>query len=118
MGLNKTDGEFLGDLGRGKPVPIEKWAEVFDMLNVASAAAALNFIKKGAPRPIQFSADNIMVQEHHFFSKIVWIFWMQIKGRDHYDTYTFELGKEAIAELALVGKWPAVYAMPADVRVN
>lgn len=116
--LNKTDGELLDGLGRGKPVPIDKWADVFDMLNVASAAAAIEFAKLGAPRPIKFTEANILVQEHYLFAKVVWLFWMPIKGVDRYYPYTFELGKEVLAELAVTGKWPAIYAMPADARAN
>jgi hypothetical protein len=116
--LNKTDGELLDGIGRGKPVPIEKWADVFDMLNVASTAAVAEFAKLGAPRPIKFTESNILVQEHHLFSKIVFMFWMPIKGIDQYYPYTFELGNEAIAELAVTGKWPAIYAMPPSARAN
>jgi hypothetical protein len=118
MGLNKTEGEILGLMGRGKPVPIEKWASVFDMMNVACAAAMVEFAKKGAPRPIKFSESNILVQEYHLVNKVVWTFWMVIKGHDQYYHYTFTLGDKVLGELAVTGKWPAIYAAPADLRVN
>lgn len=117
-GLNKIDGESLGEIGRGKVAPIEKWAEVFDMLNIASAAAALEFAKMGAPRPIKFTSDNILIQEYYLLDKVVWLFWMVIKGVDRYYPYTFTLGKEVLGELAVTGKWPAIYAAPADMRAN
>ena len=116
--LNKTEGEELAGLGRGKPASIEKWALVLDMLNVAQTSAIANFAKAGAPRPIRFTDDNILVMEYHLLSKVVWVFWLPIQGCDHYDVFTFDIGPEVIRDLALAGMWPAVYAMPAPARMQ
>lgn len=118
MSLNRDEGEMLAGLGRGKPAPVEKWALVIDMLNVAQTAAIKNFAAAGAERPIHFAADNILVMEYHLLSKVVWLFWLPINGVDQYYTYTFDIGPEVIRELAVAGLWPAIYAMPPDARVN
>lgn len=118
MGLNKTEGEELPGIGRGKVVPVAKWAEIFDMVNVASAAAGSEFIKMGAPTPIRFTEANMLVQEYHLLGKIVWIFWMNIKGVDRYYPYTFTLNEKVLGELAVTGHWPVIYAMPPNARVN
>ena len=116
--LNLTEGEMLAGLGRGKPAPIEKWALVIDMLNVAQTAAIEAFAAAGAERPIRFTAENILVMEYHLLSKVAWVFWLPINGGDQYYTYTFDIGPEVIRDLALAGMWPAIYAMPAPARMN
>lgn len=119
MGLNKTDGEELPGLGRGKVASIEKWADVLGMLPTAAQFAANEFYKAGAPQDVRLTEDNILVQEYHLFSKVVFIFWLPIQGEDHYYTYSFELGDEVIRELAVTGKWPLIYSMmPGDMRAN
>lgn len=118
MGLNKTEGEELPGIGRGKVVPVAKWADIFDMMNVASAAAGAEFIKVGAPTPIRFKEENILVMEYHLLNKIVFMFWLVIKGVDRYYPYTFTLNDKVLGELAVTGHWPAIYAMPPNARVN
>jgi hypothetical protein len=118
MTLNKTEGETLPIIGRGKVVPVAKWAEKFDMVTIATTAAGIEFAKLGAPRPIKLSEANMLVMEYHLLSKVVWVFWMQIKGKDYYYHYTFDLGEKVIGELAVVGDWPIVHAMPRDARLN
>jgi hypothetical protein len=118
MGLNKTEGEFLGSIGRGKPVPVQKWAERFQMLEVASNEAAQAFIKLGAARPIKFTESNILVMEYHLLDQVIWVFWMPIKGIDRYYNYTFTLGKQVMADLAMAGEWPAIHAAPPNIRAN
>lgn len=118
MGLNKTEGEELPGIGRGKVVPVAKWANVFDMVNVASAAAGGEFVKLGAPTPIRFTESNILVMEYHLLNRVVWIFWMPIKGVDRYYPYTFTLHEKVLGELVMSGLWPAIYAMPPNARVN
>lgn len=118
MGLNKTDGEELAGLGRGYVAPIEKWADILGMLDVAAQYAANEFHKAGAPQDITLTDDNILIQEYHLMNQVVFIFWLPIKGEDHYYTYAFRLGPTVISELAVTGKWPAIHAMPADARLN
>jgi hypothetical protein len=108
-GLNKTDGEILPGLGKGKPVSVDKWADVLGMAEVAALAAAANFKKVGAPTPISFSEENVLVQEFHFAAKVVWTFQMDIKGETFFYHYTFDLGPQIIPELVMSGKWPAIY---------
>lgn len=116
--LNKTEGEELPGIGRGKPAPIEKWARVLGMLDVAATAAEIEFAKLGAPQPIKFTEANILVQEYHLLAKVIFLFWMKINGVDRYYPYTFALGENILGELAVTGKWPAIHAMPADVRMH
>lgn len=118
MGLNKTEGEELPGMGRGKVVPIAKWAEFYDMVNVASAAAGAEFIKLGAPTPIKFTEANMLVMEYHLQSKVVWIFWMAIKGVDRYYPYTFTLNERVLGELVVTGKWPGIYLPQGNARIN
>lgn len=108
-GLNKVDGENLPIIGRGKPVSPSKWADVFEMGEVAGIAAAANFKKAGAPTPISFSEENVLVQEYHLLAKVVWTFQYDIKGETFFYHYTFDLGPQIIPELVMSGKWPAIY---------
>lgn len=108
-GLDKVNGEELAGLGRGKPVPAGKWADVVQMGEVAGLHAAKRFNEKGAALPITFSEENVLVMEYHFSSKVVWLFCMNIHGQEHYADYTFTLGPEIIPELVVANKWPAVY---------
>ncbi len=117
MGLNKEIGEPLAGRGRGTVVPVEKW-DVLNMLPVAAQAAANEFHKLGAPRDITLTEQNVTVQEYHFFSEVIFIFWLPIKGEDHYYIYRYELGPTVIAEMVVTGKWPAIYAMPENAKVN
>lgn len=112
--LNRTEGEDLPILGRGKVVDTDKWAGVFDMLEVAAGAAASEFRKKGAPWPVKFAADNVLVQEYHLQGIVMWLFWLRIKGEDYYYHYKFELGNKVIGELVSMGMWPQI--MPIGAR--
>ncbi len=116
-GLNKTDGEILPGIGKGVVVPLEKWdIPSLNMLEMGAAAAYAEFRKLGAPADTKFTADNILVQEYHLLRKVVFIYWMVIKGEDCYYPYTFEIGDQVIQELAVTGKWPLLYAMPSAVK--
>lgn len=116
--FNREQGEELSGIGRGVVAPIEKWAEVENMLEIAAQFAADKFHEAGAPKDIRLTEDNIQIQEYHILSQIVFIFWLPIKGVDHYYTYAFKLGPAMLAELAVTGKWPAIYAIPADATVH
>lgn len=115
--LNKIDGETLPGLGRGKPADLEKWACIPDLFNTALAAAYGAFDEAGAPADHQLGPDNLLIQEFHLASKLVFTFWMPIKGEDTYFHYTFDLPPNLIAELAVTGRWPAIYALP-NLRAN
>jgi hypothetical protein len=117
-GLNKVDGEDLPGLGKGRVASVEKWADIEDMLAIAAQVAADKFHEAGAPKDISLTEDNILVQEFHLASKVVFTFWLPINGADHFYHYTYTLGPAMLAELAVTGKWPAIYAMPADAMVN
>lgn len=116
--LNKIDGEELAGRGKGVVAPVEKWADVCGMLEIAAQYAADEFHKAGAPKDIKLTEANVSVQEYYFFSEIVFIFWLPIKGVDHYYTYAFKLGPQILAELAVTGKWPAIFAIPDDAMVH
>lgn len=118
MSLNKVEGEILPGIGRGKPADLEKWACVPALFNTALAAAYEAFDAAGAPEGHELGPDNLLVQEYHFLSKVVFMFWMQIRGEDSYFHYTFDLPQDMVSELALAGKWPAVYAVPRNLRAN
>lgn len=113
MGLNKTDGEPLAGLGRGVVASLEKWAPVMGMLEVAILAAKTEFYKLGASYDIKIGPDEILIQEFHLHRKVVVTCWKVIKGVDRYYNYTFDLSDKVLGELAVVGKWPAVHALPA-----
>jgi hypothetical protein len=117
-GLNKTEGEFLGDLGRGVVAPVEKWANEYGMFDMACQAAHLEFRKKGVPATFKFEADNVTVQEYFLQSKIVFLFWVRHAGVDIYYPYVWDLGPEARLRLSAAGKWPAIYAAPSDMRAS
>ncbi len=118
MIFNRERGEELAGIGRGAVVPIEKWAEVENMLAIAAQFAADKFHEAGAPKDIRLTEDNILVQEYHLLAQVVFIFWLPIKGVDHYYTYAFKLGPQILAELAVTGKWPAIFAIPDNAMVH
>lgn len=111
--LNKTEGEMLGALGRGKVVPTDKW---IGFLDTARQFAELEFQKKGARLPIRFSPDDILVQEYHLAQMIVFIFAKKIKGETYYYTYDYKFPPELISQLVLTGQWPVIE--PLSYAVN
>ncbi len=118
MSLNKTEGEILGSWGRGVVAETEKWANVMGFMEVASNEAQGHFASRGVPIPMTFTGDNILVQEFHLHDSVVFIFWIVHRGQDLDYTYTVKLGVDLRQQLALAGRWPAIHAMPADVRAN
>jgi len=110
MSLNKIDGEPLPGLGVGKPASPEKWACVPGLFKTALAAAYEAFDAAGAPEDQELGPDNLLIQEFHLASKLVFTFWLVIKGEDKYFHYTFDLPPGLTSELALVGRWPSLYA--------
>lgn len=115
MPLNQTEGEHLDGLGRGKPVSPNKWARFVD---VAAKDARHHFEKAGARKDIQFDPGQILVQEFWLFGKVVITFCVEIATVEHFYNYTLDLSREAIAELAVNGQWPAVYADIPNLRAN
>jgi hypothetical protein len=118
MGGFDRSGEELAGLGKGVVAPIEKWADILGMLETAAQFAANEFHKAGAPRDITLTEENVQVQEYYLSRQVVFLFWLPIKGEDYYYNYSFKLGPQVIAELAVTGKWPIVYAAPTDMRAN
>jgi hypothetical protein len=112
MGLNKTEGELLEGIGRGKVAPVEKWAGILGMVEQAAQEAANYFHKAGAPKDITLTEDNFVIQEFHMIATVVFVFWLPINGVDHYYPYTFKLGERVLRELAAVGKWPIGFSIP------
>lgn len=115
MALDKENGEHLDGLGRGKPVPLEKWSRFID---AAAEAARHHLEAAGAPKGFPINRDQILVQEFWLHSKIVITFCVPVKGVDQFYNYTLDLSREAVAELALIGQWPAVYADLPNLRAN
>lgn len=115
MPLNQVEGEHLDGLGRGKPVSPNKWARFVD---VAAEAARHHFEKAGSRKNIQFDPAQILAQEFWLFGKVVITFCVEISTVEHFYHYTLDLSREAIAELAVTGQWPAVYADLPNLRAN
>lgn len=115
MSLDKENGEILDGLGRGKPAPLEKWSR---FVSVAAEAARHHFEKAGARRGLQFDPCQILVQEFWLFGKVVITFCIEIATVEHFYNYTLDLSREAIAELAVNGQWPAIYAGIPNLRAN
>ncbi len=115
MPLNQTEGEHLDGLGRGKLVSPNKWARFVD---VAAKAAQHHFEKAGARKGIQFDPAQVLVQEFWLFGKVVITFCVEIATVEHFYNYTLDLSREAIAELAVNGQWPAIYAGLPNLRAN
>lgn len=116
MGLNKTEGEELAGIGRGAIAPIEKWVGVLDMLEIAAQHAANYFHQAGAPKDITITEENILIQEYHLIGRLVFLFQYDIKGETFYYPYTFKLGEKILRELAVTGRWPVSFAMPAPTE--
>jgi hypothetical protein len=112
MGLNKQEGEFLAGIGRGTVAPIEKWAGVLDMLEIAAQHAANYFHQAGASKDITLTEENILIQEYHLFGRLVFLFQYDIGAETLYYPYTFKFGETMLRELAAAGKWPLHFAMP------
>ena len=115
MPLNLSEGEHLDGLGRGKPVSPNKWARFVD---AAAEAARHHFENAGARKDLQFDPGQILVQEFWLTGKVVITFCVPISGADHFYNYTLDLSRDAIAELALCGQWPALYADLPNLRAN
>jgi hypothetical protein len=115
MPLNINEGEHLDGLGKGRPVPPAKWARFMD---AAAEAARHHFEKAGARRGLQFDPGQILVQEYWLTGMIVITFCVEIAGVENFYNYTLTLSREAIAELALTGAWPATYADLPNLRAN
>lgn len=115
MPLNLNEGEHLDGLGRGKPVPIGKWARFID---AAAEAARHHFEAAGARKGLRFEPSQVLVQEFWLHSKIVITFCVEIAGIENFYNYTLDLSREAIAELAVTGQWPAVYADLPNLRAH
>jgi hypothetical protein len=118
MTLNKGEGEMLGEIGRGVVAPIEKWANEYDMFNIACHAAIKEFRLRGVPSSFRLGPDNVTAQEYYLQSKLVFIFWVKHAGVDIYYHYTWDLSPEVRMRLSAAGKWPAIYAAPADMRAS
>ncbi len=111
MGFN-PEGEPLEGIGRGVVAPIEKWANVLDMLAIAAQEAANHFHAAGAPKDITLTEENVQIQEYHLLARVVFIFRLEIGGEEHFYPYTFRLGERIFREIAVTGRWPAGLAMP------
>ena len=118
MSLNKTDGEILPGLGRGVMATPEKWLCIPNLFPEALAAAYDAFDRAGAAPGYELGPSNLLIQEYHLHGLVVFIWWKQIDGIDKFYHYTFELSPELISELALIGKWPALYAALPNMRAN
>jgi hypothetical protein len=114
MPLN-TEGEHLDGLGRGRPVHPNKWARFVD---VAAEAARHHFEAAGARKGIRFDPGQILVQEFWIHSKVVITFCVEIAGAENFYNYTLDLPPATVAELAVTGAWPAVYADLPKLRAN
>jgi hypothetical protein len=113
MALDKENGEHLDGLGRGRPVDPNKWARFVD---VAAEAARHHFEAAGSRKGLQFDPGQILVQEFWLHSKVVITFCIPIAGADHFYNYTLDLPRETVAELAVTGAWPAIYAGLPNLR--
>lgn len=107
MPLNHKDGEEIGTLGRGNPVPLTKWADS-RFFNMAAGMAAKAFVAKGALLPIQFDQLEVLVQEYPQKDRLAFIFLRVIAGKEHFFPWVFTLEPDVISELVNTGKWSRV----------
>src|SRR3989304_7536692 len=115
MPVDKENGELLEGLGKGRPVPLDKWARFLD---AATMAARHHLEAAGAPKNFPLDPAQVLAQEFWLHSKIVFTFCVPVKGVDQFYHYTLELNHEAVAELALSGHWPAIYSDLPNLRAN
>jgi hypothetical protein len=104
-GLNKEKGEFVPELGNlYRVVPNSKW-QGSPLMADACEHAAEKFKDSGAPPPIKFFEDNILVQEYPLTDKLVFFFCYRVRGTDMYTHYEWKFDPEAIGELKASGMW-------------
>lgn len=103
-GLDKENGEAIGELGVGMIVPVEKWADT-TFFELACDRAEESFIKAGALQPIEFREDDILVQEYPGQDAIAFLFHRRVLGKSRYHPCVIKLSPDVIAELVTAGRW-------------
>lgn len=103
--LDKTNGEIIGDLGRGYvKVPWGKWADTaFAQEAVRRAQHA--FKNKGAMLPIHISEADILVQEYPLQNRVAFLFQRRIAGEWTYCPVVVLLDESSISQLKMAGRW-------------
>ena len=63
------------------------------------------FSAAGAPKPVHFYPDDILVQEYPFHDKILFLFCKKCRGEEKIVPYTFTLDPRMTMAMALNGDW-------------
>ena len=105
MGLNRVQGELIGDLGREYVVaPVTRWKDTILFADAAEHAAAA-FRQTGSLAINSFSDEEVLIQEYPTKRKLAFLFCRKIRGQAHYYPFIFDLPDEMIADLRNVGRW-------------
>lgn len=104
MALNRK-GERIQGLGEDfVVVPTSRWTDTV-LFQEAYDNAVKSFEQSGALIPIRIEDTEIMVQEYPKDNKLLFLFYRQIRGRDHYYPFVFNLPPPMVAELRTIGRW-------------
>lgn len=102
MSLDKTNGELIGNLGRGYRVVRPEILNGTDLWEFAVKNAIVGFRKKGAMLPIHISNDDALVQIYPTQNKIAFVFARRIAGKEYLvpQVYSFDhkIRKQLIAK--------------------
>lgn len=105
MGLNRVQGELIGDLGRGYVVaPMGRWKDTV-LFNEAAQHAFNAFRAAGSMSLAGFDDAEVLVQEYPAKKKLAFLFARRIRDKTHYYPFVFDLPDDMIAELRNMGRW-------------
>ncbi len=109
MGLNRVQGELIGDLGRGYVIaPTSNWSDTI-LFEQAAEHAFAAFRQSGSMSIKHFDEDEVLVQEYPQKRKLAFLFCRKIQGNVHYYPFVYDLPDEMIAELRNMGRWSHVH---------
>ena len=104
MALNRK-GEKIQGLDDDFIVsPISRWTDTV-LFEDAAKNAAQSFQASGAILPIDIRADDCIVQEYPKTNKLLFLFVRQIRGKEHFYPYVYDLPPAMVAELKTIGRW-------------
>lgn len=105
MPLDKTNGEIVGELGRGfRIVPNSKWRDTH-LWDDAVERAREAFKKAGSWLPITLTDDHILVQEYPSQDRIAFIFERKVAGKERLVPVVYTIGAQMKAHLVQMGRW-------------
>ena len=105
MPLDRTNGELVGDLGKGfRIVPVQKWRDTF-LWDDAVRRARQAFKKAGALLPIHIGDDSILVQEYPTQDRIAFIFERRVAGKERLFPAVYRMNAAMKEQLVQTGRW-------------